>query len=190
MDALRGEDFNGCMELSTPVTSEEFRDVIGRFATGVTVITANHDGRPYGTTASALTSVSLEPPTLLICMNLESSTGQAIAECSRFAVNILAEHQADLARQFATMDADKFEHVDFRTGDSGAPLLDALATLECRVVDEVVAATHRVFLAEVEQATCGSGPPLAYFRGEFARLAPTAEPRHARLAAKPSRQLR
>ena len=81
--------------------SEEFRDVMGRFASGVTVITADHEGRRYGTTASAVSSLSLEPAMLLVCLNRSSSTGQVIAAARRFAVNILAEGQADAAMRFA-----------------------------------------------------------------------------------------
>src|ERR1700674_171452 len=93
------------------LTPEEFRDVIGRFASGVTVITTVHDGIPYGTTASAVRSLSLEPPMLLICMNQQSSTGQAIAAAGHFAVNILAEEQPDAAARFATKSPDKFHGI-------------------------------------------------------------------------------
>jgi 4-nitrophenol 2-monooxygenase / 4-nitrocatechol 4-monooxygenase, reductase component len=148
----------------------EFRDIIGRFASGVTVITADHEDRPYGTTASAVSSLSIEPPMLLVCLNKTSSTGQAIAAAGRFAVNILAEGQADAAMQFAGK-GDKFAGQPIVRGVAGQPLLeDALANLECRVVEEVTGGTHSVFLAEVEHATGRQGAPLAYFRGQFGRL--------------------
>src|SRR5437870_9520643 len=83
------------------LTSDEFRDVISHFASGVTVITALQDGRPFGTTASAVASLSLEPPMLLICMNKQSDTGRAVARSKRFGVNILGADQVDLARRFA-----------------------------------------------------------------------------------------
>ena len=150
--------------------SEEFRDVIGRLASGVTVITADHEGRPYGTTASAMSSLSLEPAMLLVCLNTSSSTGQVIAAARRFAVNILAEGQADAAMRFAGK-GDKFAGQPVVRGIAGQPLLeDALANLECRVVEEVTGGTHSVFLAEVEHATGRQGTPLAYFRGQFGRL--------------------
>jgi 4-nitrophenol 2-monooxygenase / 4-nitrocatechol 4-monooxygenase, reductase component len=154
-----------------PLAPSEFRDVIGHFASGVTVITAHHDGRPHGTTASAVTSLSLEPPMLLICMNKSSETGRAIAESGRFAVNILSEDQPDAAMRFATKAPDKFEGIALRSGIGGAPLLeDALATCECRVVEEVTGGTHTVFLAEVDSASARPGAPLAYYRGHFGRL--------------------
>jgi flavin reductase (DIM6/NTAB) family NADH-FMN oxidoreductase RutF/DNA-binding GntR family transcriptional regulator len=150
---------------------EEFRDVIGHFASGVTVITALHDGAPYGTTASAVSSLSLEPPMLLVCLNKQSSTGQAIAAARRFAVNILGEDQPDAAMRFARKGAEKFKDVGVAPGEWGEPLLaDALATLECVVVEEVTGGTHSVFLAEVHRASARTGAPLAYFRGQFGRL--------------------
>lgn len=153
------------------LSPDEFRDVIGHFATGVTVVTALHDGRPYGTTASAVTSLSLEPPMLLVCMNKESATGAAMDASGQFGVNILEEGQADLAVRFATKASDKFDGVPTTTGAWGEPLLaEALATLECRVVERTTGGTHVVFFGEVEHAAARSGAPLAYFRGRFGRL--------------------
>jgi len=149
----------------------KFRDVIGRFASGVTVVTTLHEGVAFGTTASALSSLSLEPPMLLICMNQASSTGRAITAAGSFAVNVLSEDQADLAMRFATKAGDKFDGIALSSAHNGVPLLaEALATLECRVVEAVTAGTHRVFIAEVERAAARSGSPLAYFRGAFGRL--------------------
>lgn len=153
------------------LTSAEFREVIGHFASGVTVITTLCDERPFGTTASAVNSLSLEPPMLLICMNRQSSTGQAISATRRFAVNILGEDQPDVAVRFAGKGGDKFAGIRTLPGVRGEPLLhDALATLECRVTQEVTGGTHWVFLAEVERASARGGVPLAYFRGQFGRL--------------------
>jgi flavin reductase (DIM6/NTAB) family NADH-FMN oxidoreductase RutF/DNA-binding FadR family transcriptional regulator len=150
---------------------DEFRNVIGHLASGVTVITTFHDGCPFGTTASAVTSVSLEPPMLLICMNKQSETGRAIASSHRFAVNILSEDQADAAVQFARKGGDKFAGIAVDEGDAAVPLLrGALATLECRVAEEVTGGTHSVFVAQVDRASAGTGTPLAYFRGQFGRL--------------------
>jgi 4-nitrophenol 2-monooxygenase / 4-nitrocatechol 4-monooxygenase, reductase component len=149
----------------------EFRDVIGHFASGVTIITAVHEGQRYGTTASAVSSLSLEPPMLLVCLNKTSTTGQAIGAAGRFGVNILREDQPDLAIQFAMKGGDKFVGLKVTQGISGAPLLeDALATCECRVVEDVTGGTHSVFLAEVDHALAQPGAPLAYFRGRFGRL--------------------
>jgi flavin reductase (DIM6/NTAB) family NADH-FMN oxidoreductase RutF/DNA-binding GntR family transcriptional regulator len=153
-------------------TPEEFRNIIGHFASGVTVITAMHDGEPCGATASAVSSLSLEPPMVLICLNKTSSTCVAVGGSHRFAVNILGEDQADEAMRFASRKTpDKFAGLAITPGEWGEPLLgDALAILECRVVEEVTGGTHVVFLAEVERASARAGTPLAYFRGQFGRL--------------------
>jgi len=153
------------------LTSDEFREVISHFASGVTVITALHDGRPYGTTASAVASLSLEPPMLLVCMNKQSETGRAVAQSKRFGVNILGANQVDLAERFAQKGGDKFAGVAVTPGQWGEPLFEeALATLECRVAEETTGGTHYVFLAEVESGAARGGAPLAYFKGEFGRL--------------------
>src|SRR5690349_2027201 len=153
------------------LSSDEFREVISHFASGVTVITALHDGRPYGTTASAVTSLSLEPPMLLVCMNKRSETGRAVAQSKHFGVNILGADQVDLAERFAQKGGDKFAGVPVAPGKWGEPLFEeALATLECHVAEETTGGTHYVFLAEVESGAARGGAPLAYFRGEFGRL--------------------
>lgn len=153
------------------LSADEFRDVIGHFASGVTVITVEHDDKRYGSTASAVSSLSLEPPMVLICMSRESSTGQAIAAAGRFAINILTDEQDELAQQFAKKSPDKFHGVSAKAGPRGQPLLtDALATMECEVAEDVSGGTHTVFLGEVQSATSNEGSPLAYFRGEFGRL--------------------
>lgn len=150
---------------------DDFRAVIGRFASGVTVITVAADADKFGSTASAMTSLSLEPPMLLICMNRSSRTAAAIQAERRFGVSILAEHQGDLAARFASSRPDKFDGVDYRTGEYGQPLLSgALATLECDVVETVGGGTHTVFLAEVRAMSAIDGYPLAYYRGGFGRL--------------------
>lgn len=155
-----------------PLTPQAFRDVIGHFASGVTVITTSLDGIPHGTTASAITSLSLEPPMMLVCMNRSSATGQAMMRSGGFAVNILGEGDDELARRFAGKGDDKFAGVSVDRGEHGQPLLlDALAQLVCRVTQQVEAGTHIVFFAEVHEATARPGEPLAYYRGKFGRLA-------------------
>lgn len=154
-----------------PLSPEGFRDVIGHFASGVTVITTTLDGELHGTTASAVSSLSLEPPMLLIAMNRTSATGQAVLRSGAFAVNILGEGDGHLARRFAGKGGDKFDGVEVTVGDHGQPLLvDALAQLVCRVTQQVEAATHVVFFAVVHEATARPGAPLAYYRGKFGRL--------------------
>lgn len=106
-------------------TSGEFRHVIGHFASGVTVVTTVRDEVPYGTTASAISSLCLEPPMVVVCMNQQSATGQAIVGSGAFAVNILGERDGELAARFAARGGDKFRDIELRHGRRGQPLLPA-----------------------------------------------------------------
>lgn len=148
-----------------------FRDVIGRFASGVTVITTSSGEGDHGTTASAVSSLSMEPPMLLVCLNRTSRTQAAVLDSGVFAVNILGEDQGDVAWRFAGRTPDKFDGIPLVRGVTGAPLIrDALAQIECEVRETVSGGTHTVFLAEVKRASGREGPPLTYFRGKFGRL--------------------
>ncbi len=148
------------------VDREVFRNVIGHFASGVTVITTRYEEVNYGLTASAVSSLSLEPPMVLACINRRTGTPAIIAKAKVFAVNILREDQQAIARQFATPHPDKFRDIPIVFGELGVPLLSTiLATIECRVVGEVTGGTHAVFLAEVQAAHAQEGMPLAYYRG-------------------------
>jgi len=148
-----------------------FRQVIGHFMSGVVVITTSHQGEDYGMTVSAISSLSLEPPMLLVCLNVGSGTQAAVHQAAKFGVNILSEQQGHLAEHFARPGPDKFAGLAVRSGLTGVPLLsDALAVLECRVAEVVTGGTHRVFLGEVVHAEASEGSPLAYFRGKFGRF--------------------
>lgn len=155
----------------THVEQAVFRDVIGRFTSGVTVITTAVDGRDFGTTASAVSSLSMDPPMLLMCLNRTSETRAAVAEAGWFGVNILAQDQADIAGKFARKGADKFEGVETVRGPRGMPLIaGALAQLECRIAETATGGTHTVFMGEVHEASAADGEPLTYFRGKFGRF--------------------
>jgi 4-nitrophenol 2-monooxygenase / 4-nitrocatechol 4-monooxygenase, reductase component len=161
--------------IATPTgfDGERYRHVIGHFATGVTVITSNHDGIDHGATASAVSSVSLDPPSLLVCLNRAAVTETAVRESGTFVVNILREDQGELAMRFAGRHGEKFERLEVgRSGEGDPVLLDALARVECRVRDAVTGGTHTVFFGEVQRAEASEGDPLAYFRGRFGRLSP------------------
>jgi flavin reductase (DIM6/NTAB) family NADH-FMN oxidoreductase RutF len=162
-------------EAGVPATSycerDRFRDVIGHFASGVTIITARHGDEDYGVTANAVSSLSLDPPMMLVCLNRASRTQTAVSRSGAFSVNILNESQGDLAVRFATSESNKFDGVSVTYSELGNPLLDgALAHLECRVIERVSGGTHTVFLAGVEHAERFDGAPLAYFRGRFGKL--------------------
>ncbi len=149
-----------------------FRQVISNFMSGVVVITTAHEGARHGMTVSAVCSLSLEPPMLLVCLHSGSATQDAVRRSGRFAVNILAEDQGPLAERFASpRSEDKFTGVATQSGRTGVPLLaGALAVVECRVAEVVSGGTHRVFLAEVVHAETTEGSPLAYFRGRFGKF--------------------
>lgn len=150
------------------VERDAFRQIVGHFTSGVTIITAREAGTNMGITASAFSSVSLEPPMVLVCVNKSTGTCHAISRTKVFGVNILQEHQGDLARKFAQPQTDKYRDTDFTVGELGVPLLqDVLAHLECRVVEEITGGTHSVFLAEVQMAEAYAHTPLVYYRGKF-----------------------
>lgn len=161
------------------ITAAAYRDAISRFLTGITVVTTRQGSQTHGITVSAVASVSLEPPTLLVSLNRQSSTCEAVSRAGHFAVNVLAENQLALARHFASKTPDKFSALSsgdtahgWREGILGAPLLaGALAHLECRVTATSDVGTHRIFFGEVAAAEATEGLPLAYIRGQFTTLA-------------------
>jgi flavin reductase (DIM6/NTAB) family NADH-FMN oxidoreductase RutF/DNA-binding GntR family transcriptional regulator len=158
------------------VDHEIFREVIGRFASGVTVITTRADDQDFGTTASAVSSLSMEPPMLLVCLNKTSETRQAIATAGAFAVNILGADQTDIAFAFAKKSPDKFREADVVRGRTGMPLIPgALAQLECRVSETATGGTHTVFMGIVDEASAHEGEPLTYYRGRFGRFEDTLQ---------------
>jgi len=152
--------------------SAVFRAVIGTVTSGVMVLTARDDDGDHGMTISAVSSLSLEPPMLLVCLNMTSRTQQAVLTAGTFAVHVLDDRQAWIAERFARPAADdKFEGVTVSSGTVSAPVLsDALAVVECRVREAVTGGTHRVFLADVVHAQARDGSPLAYYRGKFGRF--------------------
>ena len=153
------------------IDGEVFRDVIGRFASGVTVVTARCDGANYGMTASAVSSLSLDPPLLLICVNRSNSTHMAISKSGSFAVNILDEAQAEVATTFARHAPDKFDAICHDEGTLDLPVLpDSLAVVECTLDDKLIGGTHEVFVGRVRYARARDGAPLTYFRGRLGEL--------------------
>jgi 4-nitrophenol 2-monooxygenase / 4-nitrocatechol 4-monooxygenase, reductase component len=154
-----------------PLDAAAFRQVIGRFMSGVVVITATHRGERRGMTVSAIASLSLDPPMIVTCLNAASATQEVVRRAGAFAVNILAEDQEHLAGLFSRPGSDPFRDLACEPGVTGAPILaGALAVLECRIAQEVRGGSHRVLLADVVRASAGEGSPLAYFRGRFGRI--------------------
>ncbi len=155
------------------ISADEFRQVLGHFATGVTVITVRDpDGRPTGLTASAFTSVSLDPPLILVCVDHKSQSYPALIVSKTFAVNILSLDQEAVSRRFATTKIEnKFEGVPFTLSPLGLPLIDsALAQLECATVNIHPEGDHSIFIGRVERSQSAAGAPLVYYRGRYDRL--------------------
>jgi len=150
-----------------------FREVLGHFATGVTVVTAMEPGGPVGFTCQAFTSLSLEPPLVALAPGKNSTSWPRIAAAGTFCVNILAEDQEALGRDFAVSGGDKFTGVGWRPGGNGAPVLDGvLAWVECAFLRAHDAGDHELVLGRVQDMGVGPGRPLLYYRGGFGRFEP------------------
>jgi len=153
------------------VDSGLFRHVVGHLASGVTVVTTRDGQQDFGMTASSVTSLSVDPPMMLACVNNLAPTAAAISSAGRYAVNVLGQGSEDLAYQFATPSADKFAGVEIERAVDGTPLIaSALANFVCEVTEQVVGGTHTIFLGHVVEAAAREGAPLTYFRGDFGRF--------------------
>ena len=159
-----------------PPTKDDFRKAMGRFATGVTVITTGADGEVHGMTANAVTSVSLEPMMLLLCVDKDADSHELLSRAGVFAVNILSDNQQEISNRFAIKDdADThgLDGVPHTIGKTGAPILEgALAYLDCRTVTEQEAGDHTIFIGEVVDAGFeDDGSPLLFYSGQYGRMA-------------------
>jgi flavin reductase (DIM6/NTAB) family NADH-FMN oxidoreductase RutF len=155
------------------IDPDSFRSVLGRFASGITVVTTRDaEGRDVGMTVSAFCSVSLDPPLVQVCVDHAASLYAALAVSTRYGVSILASEQEALSRRFATAESTRrFDGIGYRRGESGVLLLDdALAQLECRIVASHPTGDHTMFVGEVESATVRNARPLLYYRGGYAQL--------------------
>jgi flavin reductase (DIM6/NTAB) family NADH-FMN oxidoreductase RutF len=155
-----------------PIEKNELRQVMGHFATGVTIITTlNKDGQLHGLTANAFTSVSLEPPLLLISVDKKAESWPAFEESKVFTVNILSDSQEALSRKFAVSGGNKFEGVAYRIGANGAPILDGvLSYIECTLYAAYEGGDHSLYLGSIQQAEIREGKPLLFYRGGYRAL--------------------
>jgi flavin reductase (DIM6/NTAB) family NADH-FMN oxidoreductase RutF len=158
------------------VSVDTFKEAMRRFPTGVTVVTSVKNGEPRGVTVSAFASVSLEPPTVLICVNREARSYLFISTSKIFCVNILRADQRALAERFAARIRERqFEGVPHFIDATGAAVLEgALAHLDCEVLEEHHAGSHSIFTGRVLSLAVSGGSPLGYFDGtyhDFALLA-------------------
>jgi len=158
------------------VSADTFRETLSFLPGGVTVVTARaSDGVPAGLTATAVCSVSLRPPLVLVCVEDDSSTRSAIERQDAFAVNLLDEEQVSLARRFAGGRTDKFDGVPWAAAETGAPVLRAaVGYVDCRVERHVAdAGDHEIFIGEVQAAEIfrpEAQNPLVYYLGEYRAL--------------------
>jgi flavin reductase (DIM6/NTAB) family NADH-FMN oxidoreductase RutF len=155
-----------------PVSSEEFRRACSRFATGVTIASVvDREGAPCGLTVSSFTSVSLEPPLVLICLGHAVTNIEDFRHARHFGISILREREASTASRFAQKGHDRFEGVDWLRGETGVPLLaNALAVIECAVYQRIPSGDHDIFVGEVVRTCVNEGAPLLHFAGRYGRL--------------------
>ncbi|UQX90158.1 flavin reductase family protein [Jatrophihabitans telluris] len=153
------------------------RHVLGHYPTGVAVITADSPTGPVGLSINSFTSVSLEPPLVLFCPALNSSTWPVLRESGTIAINVLSAGQEAVSRLFAARVSDRFASIDWTPGENGAPLLtDALGWLECTVQAEYPAGDHTVVLARIDRMGVHReiDDPLVFFRGDYFAGIPAA----------------
>ena len=154
-----------------PVDDAQFKLAMSHFASGVTIVTTEHECKAYGMTVASFASLSLHPPLVLVCVEKSVKTHEAIAGAGKFGVSILTQEQADISSKFATRRDDKFDGVSVNRGELGVPLIaNALTTLECEVRDVLPGGDHTIFVGEVTDAQTREGVPLLYFRSGYREM--------------------
>ena len=149
------------------------RDALGCFATGVTVVTClQEDGTPAGLTVNSFTSVSLDPPLLLVCLAKPAASAKTLTETSHFAVNVLQTGQQPASIRFSTRDEDRFGTTPWSCGEAGAPILEeSLGVFECERHAVYDGGDHHILVGQVIKASFDASlDPLLYFRGRYRRL--------------------
>ena len=159
----------------TGLDEARFREVLGHFATGITVVTALEEGEPVGFTCQSFAALSLDPPMVILAPARSSTSWPRIREAGAFCVNILEEHQEALCRTFAVSGGDKFDGVGWSPAGNGAPILHGvLAWAACTVESVHEAGDHFIVIARVsELGECAAGDPLLFYRGRFTLSAAT-----------------
>ncbi|TSA41361.1 MAG: flavin reductase [Methylococcaceae bacterium] len=156
------------------VSAEDFKQALQLWGSSVAVVTTHSktEGN-QGMTVTAFSSVSVEPPQILVCLNEKAETGDTIQTTQYFAVNVLTEAQEAVSNEFAggASQQQRFANVAWQVGTTGVPILsDALMVLECQVVNKVRAGTHWILIAEVVNTVVSTGQPLLYFSGKYRQL--------------------
>jgi flavin reductase (DIM6/NTAB) family NADH-FMN oxidoreductase RutF len=157
---------------NTSIDPRDFRNALGTYATGVTIITATAaDGRPCGLTCNSFASVSLNPPLVLWSLGMYSQSLSIFQNASHFAVNVLGASQQALASRFAKSSEDKFAGVEYTAGLGNAPLLaDSVANFQCRAVSRYYGGDHVIFLGAVEAYSYNRQEPLLFVRGGYGQF--------------------
>lgn len=154
------------------VDDAQFKLAMSHFASGVTVVTTEHEGRRYGMTVASFASLSLRPPLVLVCIEKGTTSHDVFSQRGAFAVNILRSGQADVSNRFASRVEDRFAGVATTAGTAtGLPLIEgALASIECELRDQLPGGDHTIFVGEVVALSVGEGQPLVYFRSGYHEL--------------------
>lgn len=161
-----------------PIDPRQFRNILGQFCTGITVITTFADDEtPIGFACQSFAALSLDPPLVLFCPTKGSRSWAAIEASGRFCVNVLAEEQQPVCAKFGSREPDKFAGTDWHTSELGLPRLDnSLATIECRVDSVVDGGDHFIVIGRVlameETAATTNGRPLLFYRGQYTAIEP------------------
>ncbi|MEC8945755.1 MAG: flavin reductase family protein [Chloroflexota bacterium] len=155
-----------------------YRAVLGRFASGVTAVATVYEGDFHGTTVSAFSAVSIDPPLIMICINNDSDINTLISRSGIFSVNILSEKQVGISKTLAQKNlnsnqSSKLEGIKYSLGENGCPIFDdTLAFLECDVYEDIIAGDHRIYIGEVGRGGLSDkmDKPLIHFEGKYSSI--------------------
>jgi len=157
------------------VQSDEFKAAVGKYPTGITIVSTKHGNRFYGFTANSFTSVSLDPALISFCLNVKSASFEAFFNIKYFAINILSTSQIDLATRFASSNIDKFQNVSFTENNFGVPLINnVLSWIECEKYKHVECGDHYIFIGKALKVTVNNNldsiSPLVYYGKSYKEL--------------------
>jgi flavin reductase (DIM6/NTAB) family NADH-FMN oxidoreductase RutF len=154
-----------------PIDDARFRLAMSHFASGVTIVTTVHEGKPFGMTVASFASLSLHPPLVLICIENSVKTHDALSAAGKFGVSILGSDQSEISSKFASRSDDKFSGVDIVNGELDIPLIaNALTSIECRLHQQLPGGDHTIFVGEVVDVHTREGDPLLYFRSGYREM--------------------
>ena len=154
-----------------PVDDAHFKLAMSQFASGVTVVTTEHENKPYGLTVASFASLSLHPPLVLVCVEKAVKSHDALIASKKFGISILGSDQTEISKRFASKSDDKFSGIITDRGQLGVPLIkEALCTIECRLRDQLPGGDHSIFIGEVVEVKVREGAPLVYFRSGYRQI--------------------